>query len=117
MTEQQIANSVDELIAIVADGKPMEAFDKFYHDNLEKIDLNGVLVKGKQKNAEIGLTLLSKVSNIRDFTAVGKIVKGNRSFLVWSLDFDHADNGQVKVLQVAIQDWEDGKIVLERFIA
>lgn len=117
MTEQQIANLVDELIAIVAEGKPMEAFEKFYHDNLEKTDLDGVLIKGKEKNAEIGLTLLSKVSNVRDFTAVGKIVKGNRSFLVWSLDFDHADNGQVKVIQVAIQDWEHGKIIRERFIA
>lgn len=108
---------MDELTAIVAEGKPMEAFEKYYHDNLEKTDLDGVLVKGKQKNAEIGLALLSKVSTVRDLTAVGKIVKGNRCFLIWSLDFDHADNGRVKVVQVAIQDWEEGKIVRERFIA
>lgn len=76
-----------------------------------------MLHKGKSVNEKIGLDLLSKVIAVRDFTAVGKIVKGNRSFLVWSLDFDHADNGPVKVTQVAIQDWEDGKIIRERFIA
>lgn len=117
MTEQQIATSLDELVTLVAAGKPMEAFEKFYHENLEKTDLDGVMHKGKSVNEKIGLDLLSKVTAIRDFTAVGKIVKSSRSFLVWSLDFDHADNGAIKVIQVAIQDWEDGKIIRERFIS
>jgi hypothetical protein len=117
MTEQQISTALDELVSLVAEGKPMEAFEKFYHENLEKTDLDGVPHKGKAVNEKIGYDLLSKVTTIRDFTAVGKIIKGNRSFLVWSLDFDHADNGAIQVIQVAIQDWEDGKIIRERFIA
>lgn len=117
MTEKEILAALDELTALAGDGKPMDAFEKFYHNDLEKTDLDGVLVAGKAKNREIGLQLLSKVKTIRDFSRVGQIIKGNRSFLVWSLDFDHADNGQVKVVQVAIQDWQDGKIIRERFIA
>ncbi len=117
MTEQQISKALDELIALVSQGKPMEAFDLYYHDDLEKADLDGITHKGKAVNHQIGLDLLSKVTFVRDFTAVGKVVKGNRSFLVWSLDFDHADNGAIKVTQVAIQDWQDGKIIKERFIA
>ncbi|NIJ54607.1 SnoaL-like domain-containing protein [Dyadobacter arcticus] len=117
MTEQQIATALDELVSLVAEGKPMEAFEKFYHENLEKTDLDGITHQGKTVNEKIGLDLLSKVTAVRDFTAVGKIIKGNRSFLVWSLDFDHANNGAIKVTQVAIQDWEDGKIIRERFIA
>jgi len=34
-----------------------------------------------------------------------------------TLDFDHADNGKVEVVQVAIQDWKDGLIISERFVA
>ncbi|MBC8110491.1 MAG: nuclear transport factor 2 family protein [Verrucomicrobia bacterium] len=117
MTEQQISTTLDELIAMMAEGKSMEAFEKFYHDDLEKADLDGIVHKGKKVNEKIGYELISKVVAVRDFTAVGKIINGNRSFLVWSLDFDHADNGAVKVTQVAIQDWEDGKIIRERFIA
>ncbi|MFP5042942.1 SnoaL-like domain-containing protein [Parasediminibacterium sp. JCM 36343] len=117
MSEQQIVMSLDELVSLVGEGKPMEAFEKFYHDDLEKTDLDGITHKGKAVNEKIGYELLSKVTAIRDFTAVGKIVKGNRSFLVWSLDFDHADNGAIKVVQIAIQDWEEGKIIRERFIA
>ncbi|MFD1255952.1 SnoaL-like domain-containing protein [Mucilaginibacter terrae] len=116
MTEQQISNAISELIALVEEGKPMEAFDKFYHEDLEKTDWDGVPHKGKALNAQIGQELLAKVTAVRDFTAVGSIVKENRSFLVWSLDFDHAEAGPVKVVQVAIQDWQDGKIIRERFI-
>jgi hypothetical protein len=117
MTEKEISVALDELSELVAQGKPMDAFEKFYHDDLEKTDLDGVTITGKLKNREIGLQLLSKVKTVRDFSRIGQIVKGNRSFLVWSLDFDHADNGQVKVVQVAVQDWQDGKIIRERFIA
>ncbi|MBC8151423.1 MAG: nuclear transport factor 2 family protein [Bacteroidetes bacterium] len=117
MTEQQISTALDELIATMAAGKPLEAFEKFYHDDLEKTDLDGVTHIGKAINEQVGIELLSKVKDVRDFTAVGKVVKGNRSFLIWSLDYDHADNGPAKVVEVAIQDWQDGKIIRERYVA
>lgn len=116
-TEQQIAEKLDELINLVAAGKPMEAFSRFYHPDLEKTDLDGVTHKGKDVNEKIGYELLSNVKAVHDFTALGKIIKDNRSFLVWSLDFDHASQGRITVVQVAIQDWKDGLIVRERFIA
>lgn len=117
MTEKEILTAIDELVDLCGQGKPMDAFEKFYHDDLEKTDLDGVKVVGKAKNREIGLQLISKIKELRDFSRVGTVVRGNRSFLVWSIDFDHADNGQVKVVQVAIQDWQDGKIIRERYIA
>ncbi|MFN3381475.1 MAG: hypothetical protein ACK41O_18590 [Runella zeae] len=42
MTEQQISAALDELVSIVSEGKPMDAFEKFYHEDLEKTDLDGV---------------------------------------------------------------------------
>ena len=115
-TENQIHKALDELVQLVTEGKPMEAYEKFYHKNLEKTDLDGITHKGKEINREIGEAFLSKVTKVRDFSAIDKIVRDDRSFLVWLLDFDHADNGTIKVIQVAIQDWEDGQIIRERFI-
>jgi len=102
---------------MMASGKALETFDEFYHDDIEKTDLDGVTHKGKIENRRIGEELLAKVKAVRDFTAVGKVIKGNRSFLVWSLDYDHADNGPVKLVEVAIQDWQDGKIIREYYAA
>jgi hypothetical protein len=82
MTEQQISAQLDELITMMAASKALETFDKFYHDDLEKTDLDETTHKGKDINRKNGEELLSKVKAVRDFTAVGKIVKGNQNF--WS---------------------------------
>ncbi len=114
MQEQEISNSVDELVSLAIEGKWETAFAKFYSDDLEKTDLDGVVVKGKELNIINGRAFSSKITNVRDFSCAGKIVKGNRSFISWSFDFD-VDGSPLKIVEVAIQDWENGKIVKERF--
>jgi hypothetical protein len=116
MTNYTTENAVDELIALTVQGKWEEAFEKFYHQDLEKTDLDGVRVEGKFANLENGKIFASKISNIRDFSSPGRIVKGDRSFITWSFDFDVLGE-PLKVVEVAIQDWKDGKIIRERFIA
>ncbi|MBC7893211.1 MAG: nuclear transport factor 2 family protein [Sphingobacteriaceae bacterium] len=117
MHETELTTALADLVALVEAGKPMEAFDKFYHPDLEKTDLDGVTVTGLTANYQVGEQLLSKITTVRTFAHRGTIVAGNRSFVVWQLDFDHADNGRVDVTEVAIQDWQDGKIIRERFVA
>lgn len=114
MSEHQIVNSVDELISLALEGKWETAYEKFYANNLEKTDLDGLLVKGMEQNIINGQAFASKISNVRDFSCAGKIVKGNRSFIAWSFDFD-VDGSPLKIVEVAIQDWQNGKIVKERF--
>lgn len=116
MLATNIANSVDELVSLALEGKWELAFEKFYHPDCEKTDLDGVPVMDKEQNIANGRAFSAKISNVRDFSCTGKIVQGNRSFIVWSLDFD-LDGSPFKVIEVAIQDWEDGKIVKERFFA
>lgn len=96
-------------------GHSMDAFEKFYADNLDKADVDGVVVLGKEANRQVGYELLSKVQQVRRFEFRGCIVTGNRAFVVWYIDIDHADFGPIVFNQVAIQDWENGKIVKERF--
>jgi hypothetical protein len=119
MTEQQISAALDELVSLVSQGKNAEAFEKFYDvKNLEKTDfITGKTYKGKAENDKANETLVSKITAFRELSAVGKVVKGNRSFLVWSMDIDHADKGTIKTVEVAVQDWNDGKIIREQFVA
>ncbi len=116
MNQTNISTSVEELVSLALEGKWEIAFEKFYHPDLEKTDLDGIPVSGIQKNIENGRLFSSRISNIRDFSCTGTIVKEKRSFIVWSFDFD-VDGNPFKVTEVAIQDWENGKIVRERFFA
>lgn len=116
MTEKQITAALDELVSLTLEGKWEAAFEKYYHTELEKTDLDAVVVKGWAANYENGKLFSSRISGIRDFSCAGKIVKDNRSFLVWSLDFD-VDGQPLKLVEVAVQDWEDGRIIRERLFA
>jgi hypothetical protein len=114
MSEQQMLHSVDELVSLAMEGKWEIAYEKFYANDLEKTDLDGVPVKGIEQNIINGRAFAAKISNVRDFSCAGKIVKGNRSFISWSFDFD-VDGSPLKIVEIAIQDWDNGKIVKERF--
>lgn len=114
MTEQEIQTAVAELADLTVHGKSLDAFEKFYADDLEKADVDGVVVRGKAANRQAGLDLLSKITAVRDFSCRGSVVSGHRAFVTWHIDFDHADFGPTEFNEVAIQDWQDGKIVRER---
>jgi hypothetical protein len=111
-----IETSVNELIDLTLKGQWEQAYDKFYHENIEKTDLDGKPVQGFEQNVENGRGFSSRISNVRDFSCAGKVVTENRSFIIWSFDFD-VDGQPLKVMEVAIQDWQEGKIIKERFFA
>jgi hypothetical protein len=117
MTTQQIQNSVEEIVALALSGKGAEAWDKFYHQDVEKIDLDGVIIKSKEKVLEANHSLLSSIIEVRTYAHGGSLVKGNRSFIIWDVDFDVKGLGTIKTTEVCIQDWQDGKIIRERFFS
>lgn len=57
MQKEQIENNIKELVDLVAEGKPMEAFEKFYADNIKKEDLDGEIIVGKKANTKVGKEL------------------------------------------------------------
>lgn len=115
MTEQQIQSSVEEIVVLALSGKGTEAWEKFYHQNVEKMDLDGISIKSKEKVLEANHSLLSNITEVRTYAHGGSLVKGNRSFIIWDVDFDVKGQGTIKTTEVCIQDWEDGKIIKERF--
>jgi hypothetical protein len=117
MNEQQIQSFVEEIVSLALSGKGGEAWEKFYHQDVEKIDLDGVSIKSKEKVLEANHSLLANITQVRTYAHGGTLVKGNRSFIVWDVDFDVKGLGTIKTTEVCIQDWQDGKIIKERFFA
>ena len=116
MSHVSISENVQELIDLTLNGKWETAYEKFYHQDLLKVDLDGIEVNGKEQNIQLGKRFAASISNVRAFSSAGYIVEGNRSFISWSFDFD-VEGNPFKVEEVAIQDWQDGKIIKERFFA
>ncbi len=115
MQEIKIKESIEEIVALALSGKGIEAWEKFYHESVEKIDLDGISIKGKNNVIASNNTLLGNITEVRTFEYVGSIVKGNRSFIVWHVDFDVKGTDTINAVEICINDWQDGQIVKERF--
>jgi hypothetical protein len=117
MTEVQISSWIEELVALALSGKGAEAWEKFYHSDVEKTDLDGVSIKTKEKVLAANHSLLNNITEVKKYAYGGSLVKGNRSFIIWDVDFDVKGVGTVNTIEVCIQEWKDGKIIMERFFA
>jgi ketosteroid isomerase-like protein len=50
------------------------------------------------------------------FRLVSVVVEGNRAVLNWIFDYTTADGRRYRMDEIAVQTWQDGKIVHERYI-
>lgn len=117
MDEQLIKEAVAEIVNLALSGNGAEAWNRFYHPEVEKTDLDGKSILGFENVLKANHSLLESITEVRIYSHVGSLVQGNRSFIVWDVDFDIAGQGAVKATEVCIQDWQDGKIIRERFFA
>ena len=106
MTESQIKTSLTDLNSIVINGKLMDAFEKYYHEEIEMQENSNPPVKGKDANRKRELEFLSNVTEFRKAAVSGLAVNGNTSFVIWSYDYTHYTHkewGVRNYTQVAVQ--------------
>ena len=59
---------------------------------------------------------LSKIKAVRTYVCDGYVISGNKAFIVYRIDADHAEWGTLNMSEVAIQEWSNGKVVREKFV-
>ena len=115
MTESQIKTSLADLNSFIINGKLMDAFEKYYHEEIEMQENSNAPVKGKDTNRKRELEFLSNVTEFRNADVSEFAVHGDTSFVIWSYDYTHKEWGVRKYTQVSVQHWKDGKIIKEQF--
>lgn len=115
MTESQIEKSLNDLNSLVLSGKALEAFDKYYHNDVEMQENSQPGTKGKAANRLREIEFLGNVTEFRGASVEGMAINGNVSFAIWSYDYTHKEWGVRKYTQVAVQHWKDGQIIKEQF--
>lgn len=110
-----IEKKIQELNELVLSGKMIEAFDKFYHDDVQMQENENLPVVGKKANRNRELEFLDNVSEFRSASVEGVAYADNLSFVIWSYDYTHKEWGVKKYKQVSVQHWKDGQIIKEQF--
>lgn len=115
MTNAVIENSVKGLISHIQQGKFMEAFDKYYDDNVVMQENENAPMTGKEANRRREQEFFSKVSGYENGKVEGIAVGDDLTTVIWDLAYKHQDWGNMKIKQVSVQHWKNGKIVKEQF--
>ena len=108
--------AVEDLIAKVVGGKALEAFDRYYADDVTMQENEQPPRVGKAACRAFEEDFLSKIKAVRTNVCDGYVISGNKAFIVYRIDADHADWGTLKMSEVAIQEWSNGKVVREKFV-
>ena len=112
-----IKENVKELNDMILQGKVMDAFEKFYAEDVVMQENSDAPRIGKKVNRDFEKQF---VSHIKEFHSakVNHIAfsdDGTIAMVNWDMDISFKDGKRKKSSQVAIQKWKNGKIINERF--
>lgn len=119
MSPTAAATNVDQLDKQVNDdvlsGKAMEAFEKYYADDVVMQENSEEPRRGKAVNRKAEEEFFGSVESFNGGSVKARAVNGDVTFSEWEYDVTFKGGNRVKMNQVAVRHWKDGKIVSERF--
>ncbi|MFT5143369.1 MAG: hypothetical protein ACI80V_002301 [Rhodothermales bacterium] len=113
-----IADNVSNLNDMIRAGQILDAFDKFYAQNVVMADnFTGDRV-GFDAARAFEVSFVENLTEFRGAEVLEVAVDENAglAFVKWHFDYTHKEWGVMDYVQVSVQKWENGKIVHERFI-
>lgn len=114
MTNLDRAKHINQMMA---EGKLLEAFDMYYHENSVKVEGDGSVVEGKAANREFQLQWLESTEEFHGMGAKNMAENEEEGVVLYEAwaDVTYKGGHRVKMEQVVVQKWADGQIVHIRF--
>jgi len=111
---KQLDNEIDNAILT---GKAMDAFEKFYADEVKMQEASGEPTLGKDANRKREMEFFNSVETFHgaEVRAKGFDDDKQTSLAEWVYDVTFKGGQRVKMEQVAVRHWKDDKVVFERF--
>jgi ketosteroid isomerase-like protein len=105
----------EDIKTLTLQGKALEAFEKYYGDDVVMQENENPPTIGKAANREREQDFFSKVTEFRGAELKAVAFGDDVIFSEWLLDYTHQDWGSRTYHQVSVQRWQNGKVVHERF--
>jgi ketosteroid isomerase-like protein len=110
-----IKAQVQSVIDGILKGKILETFDAYYTDDVVMSENRTEERVGKAVNREYEIKFLDSIQEFHGAQVGRVVVDGDHAAVEWSFDITFKDGNRVKMQQVAVQTWKDGKIIREDF--
>lgn len=110
-----IQDKVNDLNQHILSGNALEAFEKYYHEDIAMQENNEKPTKGKEANRKREQEFFGAITEFHGAEVKNIAIGSDVSMVEWFMDFTHKDWGRVAKTQVSVQKWKDGKIINEKF--
>ena len=110
-----LRTQVDQLNQMILEGKVLDAFEKFYAEDVVMQDNNYPERVCKDVNRQYEEAFVTGLTEFRDAKVLSSIISDDMAVTEWWLDYSHKDWGTRNYRQLAVQRWKNGKIVEEKF--
>jgi hypothetical protein len=113
----KLKNNVEKLNALIKEGKIMDAFEKYYSEDVV-IQVNGnAPINGKEQNRKREMIFLQEIeklnsADINSVTFGGK--DDNVSMTEWAITIENKEGEKKIIYRVNVQHWKDDKIINEK---
>jgi hypothetical protein len=111
-TTSDLNRQLDDMLAT---GSILEAFEKFYADDVVMQENDDSPTQGKDANRAREIAFVESIETYHGGDLLGTATTGDVSYSEWFTDVTLKEYGRVQRTQVAKRHWKDGKIVNERF--
>lgn len=113
---ETIKERFETLNELVLSGKPLTAFEKFYHKDVTMQENEQTPTVGKDANFKREIEFFGKAKGFSENAKLLEVAYGdNVSMAKWHYNYVHDDWGLKNYTQVAVQHWEEGQIIKEQF--
>jgi len=110
-----LKEKINDLNQMILTGQMMEAFEKYYHEEVSMQENNASPTVGKDANREREIKSMGMIEEFHGAEVKGLAVGEDISMVEWEMDVTYKGAPRAKMAQVAVQRWADGQIINERF--
>ena len=105
---------VCDLNDLILQGKRLEAFDTYYHDDVVIQENENLPIIGKPANREREVTFTKSITDFRLAKPLKVTIGEGISMVEWYFDYTHENLGIQNYKQVSVQEWQDELIISEK---
>jgi hypothetical protein len=110
-----LLEKISDLNDLVLQGKAMEAFERYYHEDVVMQENETKPTVGKTANRKREEEFFEAIIEFRGARPLKVTIGENSTMVEWHYNYTHREWGVRNYTQVSVQEWKNGQIVREKF--
>ena len=104
-----------ELNALLLAGRPMDAFERFYAEDIVMQENSDPPVVGKQRNRAREQAFFGAIASFERIELLGSAAGDGVTYSEWIYELVLRDGRRLTMNEVAARRWREGQVIFERF--